>query len=362
MKGRESRRTYLPLLLVGVLFLSLLWNADIAMEGVRRGIVLTTNTLFPSLFPFLVLSELLVTLGAGEVLGKRLKKPLRLLFGVSGSGAAAFLLGTLCGFPTGAATAVALCKKNAISRKELERLFLFVNNPSPGFLISVVGGAMLGNAAAGVALFAATTLSSVLIGVTLRLFFGPVAPEPQNTKSAVTTLRAGDIGSCVKKGFSTMLQVSALVLFFSAVTACLTHTLRMLTAPDSLAVSIIGILELTSGINAAVAALTPCNAFLFSAFFAGFSGLSVCMQVLAVAEEQSPPVWPYLLAKCAQGALSLFFAAIYLMICRPTLRPSENVFRPTELQIAHPGYLVFFTVFLLFLWLLTLALKRKPIQ
>ncbi|MBQ8340644.1 MAG: hypothetical protein IJY16_09385 [Clostridia bacterium] len=329
------------------------------MEGVRRGIALTTNTLFPSLFPFLVLSELLVTLGAGEVLGKGLQKPLRLLFGVSGSGAAAFLLGALCGFPTGTATAVALYKKNAISKEELARLFLFVNNPSPGFLVSVVGGAMLGNASAGAALFAATTLSSVLIGITLRLLLGPVPERPPAAPASPPPFSAGDVGAAIKRGFSTMLQVVALVLFFSAMTACLTERLHMLSTPKYFEVCLIGILELTSGVNAAVTALPPYTAFLLCAFFAGFSGLSVCMQVLAVAEEQKLSVWPYLLSKIAQGALSLGLAAGYLKIWQPTLKPSEAVFYPTEPKITTPGYLVFFTLFFLFLAILAMALKRK---
>ncbi|MBE6594782.1 MAG: hypothetical protein E7644_03165 [Ruminococcaceae bacterium] len=349
-------RRYFPLLLVGALFLLLLLRADVAMEGARRGITLTMGTLLPSLFPFLVLSDLLVTLGAGEMLGRWLKKPLRRLFGVSGGGAAAFLLGTLCGFPTGAATAVALRKKGVVSGKELERLFLFVNNPSPGFLISVVGGAMLGNAAAGAALFAATTLSSVLIGITLRLLAGPVPEE--TSASAAPLLSPGDVGASVKRGFFTMLQVAALVIFFSAVTATLTSVLQAAAVPRALEVLLIGLLELTSGISAAVTALSPESAFLLAAFFAGFSGFSVCMQVLAVAEGEGLRPWPYLLAKTVQGVLSLGLASAYLKLCRPHLCPSESVFLPTGLQANTPRCIFLLGLFFLLLSVMALLLKK----
>lgn len=359
MKKSAGARRYVPLLLVGALFLLLLMRADAAMEGARRGITLTLGTLLPSLFPFLVLSDLLVTLGAGEMLGRWLKKPLRRLFGVSGGGAAAFLLGTLCGFPTGAATAVALRKKGVVSGKELGRLFLFVNNPSPGFLISVVGGAMLGNAAAGAALFAATTLSSVLIGITLRLLAGPVPEEPDISTATAPLPSPGDVGASVKRGFFTMLQVASLVIFFSTVTATLTSVLQTAAVPRALEVLLVGLLELTSGIHAAVTALSPESAFLLAAFFAGFSGFSVCMQVLAVAEGEGLRPWPYLLAKGTQGALSLLMAAVYLSVRRPTLRPSESVFLPAGLRVPRPAHLVFLGVLALFLALLALVHKRK---
>ena len=47
-------------------FLLVLRNADAAVEYMGRGLTLCARTVIPSLFPFMVLSELLVSSGAGE--------------------------------------------------------------------------------------------------------------------------------------------------------------------------------------------------------------------------------------------------------------------------------------------------------
>lgn len=123
------------------------------MDGVRHGLSLVCETLLPSLFPFLVFSELLVRLDAGRLFSVILGKPCRFLFGLSDAGTAAYFLGVLCGFPVGAVCALTLYRKNEISKEELTRLCLFGGNPSSGFLIGAVGEGLFGNRNAGIFLF-----------------------------------------------------------------------------------------------------------------------------------------------------------------------------------------------------------------
>ena len=361
MTTRKRARGYLPLMGVITLFVLLMRNGEVAMEGVKRGISLCANTLFPSLYPYLVLSELLVTLEAGELPGRWLKKPFQLLFGLSGSGAAAFLLGTLCGFPTGTATAVALYRKKALTKEEVGRLFLFVNNPSPGFLIGVVGGAMLGNAAAGAVLFGITTLSAVAVGIFFRFLKAPLPKSVPAPETGRDRRQYGDVVGCIKRGFNTMLQVTALVLFFSTVTACLLHLSETLAVPKAVSVFLIGVLEMTSGTHAAVAAFSPQTAFLLAAFFAGFSGLSVCLQLLAVSEGFPQPIGAYLGAKIVQGGLCVLLTALYVKLFRPAFRISENAFYPVAQSRMLPCRWWFWGIFCVFLLVVALseAGKRK---
>ena len=65
------------LLFVLFLLFLLLLNAPVAMDGVRHGLSLVCETLLPSLFPFLVFSELLVRLDAGRLFSVILGKPCR---------------------------------------------------------------------------------------------------------------------------------------------------------------------------------------------------------------------------------------------------------------------------------------------
>ena len=129
---------------VGMIFMSalslvlILKFPEVSIEYINRGLKLCVSTVIPSLFPFMVVSELIVAGGFAESVGAFFKKPARLLFGISGEGASAFLLGTLCGFPIGTRVAISLYERGRISREELSRLVCFSNNPSSAFVISAV--------------------------------------------------------------------------------------------------------------------------------------------------------------------------------------------------------------------------------
>ena len=327
MKRRLSGLGSTVFLLFGFfLLLLLLTNSQIAMDGIRQGLSLCTETLFPSLFPFLVLSELLVARRAGEVLGKVFFHPVSALFGVSGSGATALLLGMLCGYPVGTSTAVALYRQGELSKEEVKRLILFANNPSSGFLIGAVGEALFGNKGAGLALWLISWISASMIGIFLHIVYGKVTKDK---KTAVNGMQkppsVSDLTGSVTRGFYALLQVFAFVLFFTCIASCLSPILTVLRLPVGVNVSLHGLLEITSGISHAVTALPPEAAFRFSAFFAGFAGLSVCLQLFSIAEDLHLRLSPYLLAKVMQGGICFLLADLYLRIFRPRFELAECI-------------------------------------
>jgi sporulation integral membrane protein YlbJ len=314
------------LLLGFFLLLLLLTNARVAADGIRRGLSLCTETLFPSLFPFLVLSELLVARQAGEVLGKLFSRPVSALFGLSGSGATAILLGMLCGYPVGTSVAVALHRNEELSAEELKRLMLFANNPSFGFLVGAVGVGLLGSKSAGIALWLIVWISAALIGIFLRVAFGKLERTSRALSGAgQKPPSVSDLTGSVTRGFHSLLQVFAFVIFFTCVAGCLTAILSTLHLPAALSVAIYGFLEITSGISHAARTLTPELAFRFSAFFAGFAGLSVCLQLFSIAEGLKLRIAPYLLAKVMQGGICFLLADLYLRIFRPRFELAECI-------------------------------------
>ena len=92
-----------------------------AMEGAKNGLALCFNVIVPSLFPFFVLSSLVVDLGLAAYLGRALEGIMRPLFRVSGSCSAAVVLGFIGGYPVGARTALQLYQQGLCSKVEAER-------------------------------------------------------------------------------------------------------------------------------------------------------------------------------------------------------------------------------------------------
>ena len=299
-------------------FLLVLRNADAAVEYMGRGLTLCARTVIPSLFPFMVLSELLVSSGAGEALGRIFARPMRWLFGLSGAGASAVFLGSMCGSPVGARTAVALYDKNAISRAECEHLLTFSNNPSSAFLITAVGASLFGNRRLGMILYLTVLGSSFLIGFLLRFFFRQDHEDGRHRHPHFPSgLHVGGVSTftgAVSNAAMSMLTVCAYVIFFSAITGTLFCFIEEVgSIPPGLAAASYGFFEMSGGISEAVALSNNETAVVLTAAIAGWSGLSVHCQIMALCGGRGLSFKPYLIAKALQGILC---AAVMIVVLR----------------------------------------------
>ena len=122
---------------------ALLLFPDVSAAAAREGVALCLQTVLPSLFPFFVLSSLLVQSDVPRLLSRAMAGVMYPLFGVSGAGASALILGLLGGYPVGARTVAELYGRGEIAREEAEQLLAFCNNSGPGFFLGVCGTAVL---------------------------------------------------------------------------------------------------------------------------------------------------------------------------------------------------------------------------
>lgn len=308
-------------------FVLVLRNADSAVAYMGRGLTLCARTVIPSLFPFMVISELLVSSGAGEALGRLLAGVMRRLFGLSGAGASAVFLGSMCGFPVGARTAVALLDRNAISKAECEHLLTFVNNPSSAFLITAVGVSLYGNRRLGVVLYCVVLGCGLLTGFLARFWLRKPG-EPAEHPHFPSGFHFGGVETftgAVSSAATGMLTVCAYVIFFSAVTGALSCAVGGAGRFGEMAYTLLcGMLEMTGGIGQA-SALSGNAGLILTAVFAGWSGISVHCQVMTLCGGRGLSFKPYLLAKAVQGLLCGAVIAGLLRFCPELLRPSDGV-------------------------------------
>lgn len=141
-----------------------------AMEAAKSGLTLCYNVIIPSLFPFFVLSSLVVELGLAGYLGRMLEGIMRPLFNVSGACASAFALGFIGGYPVGAKTAINLYEKGMCTKTEAERLLSFCNNSGPAFILGVVGAGIFSSSRVGLLLYLAHITASICVGILFRFY------------------------------------------------------------------------------------------------------------------------------------------------------------------------------------------------
>ena len=288
-------------------FLLILRNSEVAIQYMGNGLTLCAKTVIPSLFPFMVISELLVKSGAGEAFGRIFSRIMRRVFGVSGAGVSAVILGSMCGFPVGARTAVSLYDANLISKSECEHLLTFTNNPSSAFLVSAVGVSLFGSRQIGTMLYTVALGSSFLVGFLARFFIrgkGKPLAHP-HYPSGLHPGGAEMFTSAVSSAATAMLTICAYVVFFSALTGALGSMIAdNAHINDTASAWLSGFLELTGGTQAASKLSSSKQALILSAVFAGWSGLSVHCQVLSLCGGRGLSFKPYFLAKAAQAVVA----------------------------------------------------------
>ena len=123
-----------------------------AMEGAKNGLALCFNVIVPSLFPFFVLSSLVVDLGLAAWLGRALEGIMRPLFRVSGSlRRRRWCWASSAATRWGPAPPCSLYQQGLCSKVEAERLLAFCNNSGPAFIFGVVGAGVFGRRSGGFA-------------------------------------------------------------------------------------------------------------------------------------------------------------------------------------------------------------------
>ncbi|MBQ8141207.1 MAG: hypothetical protein IJ038_05895 [Clostridia bacterium] len=306
-------------------------NSDVAIEYMSQGLELCAKTVIPSLFPFMVVSDVIVSSGVSSFAGKLLQAPMKLLFGVGGEGGCAVFLGTLCGFPIGAKSAVALYDAGKLSKNELERILTFSNNPSSAFIISAVGVSLFGSREFGKALYAITLLSAAATGIlqnTVRKIKNrkkapsndaPTFEGGTSEKNAKTSFTAETFTNAVSSSALGTLKICAFVVFFSAFLGTLGLASDTAVIPQQLKALIFSVCELTGGTAQASAVIPDAHGAVIAAFASGWSGLSVHFQIMSLCAGRGISFKPYFLAKLFQGLSCSVLMFLYLKYISPDL-------------------------------------------
>ncbi|MED1202187.1 sporulation integral membrane protein YlbJ [Heyndrickxia acidicola] len=343
---RSKFKTLFLAVCVTMMALSMIVLPEESFEASIRGLNMWWEIVFPSLFPFFVISEMLIGFGVVKFIGVMLEPLMRPLFRVPGVGGFAWAMGLASGNPAGAKLTSRLRQEKQITLIEAERLVAFTNSSSPLFIFGAVAVGFFHNANLGIVLAISHYLGNVLVGIMMRFYgYSPKETFKQGRKKipimaalrALHKTRIQDkrpigklLGDAVTSSIQTLLMIGGFIILFSVINKLLfvlniTSFLAsiigkvfvILHLPSLLTIPFIsGLFEITLGskLVSQVQESTLLQQSIVTGFILAFGGFSVQAQVASILAQTDIRFKPFFFARIMHG---IFASIITLLIWKP---------------------------------------------
>lgn len=304
------------------------WPREVG-AAVREGLTLCFNVILPSLFPFFILTSLVISLGLAGYLGRLLEPVMAPLFHLNGACAAPLALGFIGGYPVGARAALTLYQSGQCTKVECERLLAFCNNSGPAFILGVVGAGVFADSRVGLLLCLVHAAASLCVGLVFRFYrwegqdrrsYSSPPIAAQRFSSAFTGAVTGAVGSTLNicafvVCFTVILRLCVLSGILPALAGLLGRLLSPLGFTREWAGRLLtGALELSSGVWSLTGDGSLSGKVSMAAFLLGWAGVSVHCQVLSFLGESGLNVRTYLGGKLLHGLFSAGLTALLFRV------------------------------------------------
>lgn len=325
------RRYILPILFI-LFILALLVFSNSNMQATKSGLNLWVNSVVPSLFPFLVATELLSYTSVVTFIGRKLDKFMWPIFNMPGTAAYPLVLGMISGYPIGAKAVCNLYSQGLFTKKEAELLLAYTNNSGPLFIIGTVGISMFGSTTIGFILLFTHILASISVGIIFGKF---LKKEKRMTNTdfkkmsnkKVTFSSLGEVlSNSIMNSIKTILIIGGFVVIFSVIISILRQSglisiisnilSHIFGNSDFISGILIGIIELTNGLNVVsnIHIKEISINILICAFLLGFAGFSIMFQILSIVSKEKLSIRPYIIGKIIQGILATLYTFVILQL------------------------------------------------
>ena len=329
---------FLPKIIVLLLIIGIIIFPDDSIKAAKIGLNIWINILMPSLLPFIIGANLIVSLKVVDIIGAIINPVTQLIFNVSGKSSLVFAISAVSGYPVGARLASDLRLNKDITQYEGQRLVSFCSTSGPLFIIGAVAVGMLNNPTLGYLMLICHYLGAITVGILFRRYGDEKREKTNNTiidniKYIINTPEKDaffiSFGNAVISGVNTLLAVGGFVIIFSVVFKILTlfniidgissilcfffSFLGMTKEVCSAFIS--GLFEITIGCNniTSITSLSEVIKASLCSFIISFSGLSILAQCCSFIAKTDIKTSIYIFNKFLHG----IFSALYTFLLYP---------------------------------------------
>lgn len=272
------------------------YGSDQIRNLTAEGLRLSFNTVIPSVFPFLIISEIFTTLLINSLSGVKNRKIYLI---------ATLFCGYLCGFPISAQVAERFYKSGIFSITDCEKSCAFGSLPSLPFCIGVIGNSMLGSKNFGLLIW----MICASVGFAIII----IEPKVDNKTTFMDVIPRQRLCfvETVKRSIFAVLNISAFVTLFTV----LSGFLKILIKSALIQTIIIPFIEITNACLILNKNLE--NSILKYPMISAacsLSGACVLCQILSIFENTDFSIVRYIKLKLLYSIVSLILTLIIVII------------------------------------------------
>jgi sporulation integral membrane protein YlbJ len=310
------------IILIVVLFISfqILYDSKDILESVSFSFNIWKDNIFPALFPFFVISELLINYGFIEFLGELLRPLMNKLFKLKGETGFVLAMSMVSGLPSSAKYTKSLLEEGIINDKEGTKLLTFTHFSNPLFILGTISILFLNNKEIGYLILFAHFITNFIIGIIFRNYYVSDSKKRKvSLRRALSLMHHKRINNdknfgelftiALNKSINTLLLILGIVTMFLVLTTIINNNIHV----DNYNQSIInGIFEMTQGLKYMSLLEIPLkNKAILSTFFISLGGLSVHMQVFSIISGTKIKYLPFFIARLLHASIASLI--VYLL-------------------------------------------------
>ena len=285
-----------------IIYLILLNSYEI-MESIRFSFSLCINNLFPSLIPFMLLSNILINYNFINDLSNIFLKLMK-LFKINKNCSFAFIMSILSGSPSNAKYLNDLYNNKLINESDIQNSLNFIHFVNPIFILGTIGYTFLNDKKLGLIILISHYLSALLLG----LF------NKKNSLNIDTNIKIKNNNNFIKiLKDSINSTISTLLLILGIITTCIIITTILNNLIDIKCKYIYGVLEITQGLKyLSISNLDLKLKTIISSFLISFGGFCIHAQVFSIIENKKIRYLPYLKSRIIHGLFSSLLTYILI--------------------------------------------------
>lgn len=293
--------------------LEILTSSNEILESVKFSITIWSNNIFPSLFPFFILSEFFINYGFVEFMSELFKPVMIKLFKTDSKCAFIFIMSILTGFPSNAKYTRELYQNNSIDKKQATKILTFTHFSNPLFILGTLSISFLNNKEVGLLILSIHYFTNIMLGIIFKNYY------PTNEKNSKISLKkafnnmhihrinnsnnfSNIMINSILNTINTLLLILGVITIFLVITTIINSNINLNNYNQSI---LNGFVEMTQGLKYISILNIPLKfKATLSTMILSFGGLSVHMQIIGILSDTEIEYIPFLTARILHSAIS----------------------------------------------------------